>query len=222
MRLSITTSKLIEERDRELHNLEQQSTALAAALKAKDADLSDLRRSLQGKEEDFKAETDYLQQQLDDALRSLDLLQSKETQSRAQQMDTSQRLEQLEKALKLKDQDIHKLSEMLESANASLEAEREKLGLQLQEEQERFDAQLELERGKLQEVLEANRRSAYSLQDAEKRFKEETNSLQLLLASKDGQLEEGEIRVKQLEAERAETREKSKNSERNGKSTKTD
>ena len=195
--------QLIEERDRELHSFEQQVSALTSACKAKDADLSDLRRALQSKDDDYKADVEYLKQQLDDAQQGLEVMKSREAQLMQQEAEAALRVETVEKTLREKDRELAKVSAMVEARMATLENERNQLSDRLAAEGEKFDRLMEIEREKLRDVIEEHKQCATILKDCERRLKDETNTLQMLNASKDGQLEDAEKRIKSLESERS-------------------
>lgn len=194
--------QLIEERDRELSSLEQQVAALTSACKAKDADVADMRRLLDSKDDDYRAESDFLKQQLEDAQSTAKELRTRESQALQLQEEVSYRLASLEQVLRDKDRDLAKTSALLNAHTSALDEERRDFQTQLAGERAKYERSRQEDREKHEELLAAHRNCGQILKDCEKRLREEANTLQILSADKDGQLEESERKVKLLEEEK--------------------
>ena len=196
--------QLIEERDKELASLEQQVSALTSACKAKDADLSDLQRIMQTKEDDWKAEIDFLKLQLEDAKDINKDLKARENEGFQIQQELSYRVESLEAALREKDREIAKCTALLASHSASNDEEIRQIHHQLNTEKARFERLIQEERNKSTEISEEHAKCGVILKECEKRLREEANNLQILSANKDGQIEEMEKKIRLLEEEKSE------------------
>lgn len=195
--------QLIEERDRELASLEQQVAALTSACKAKDADVSDMRRLVESKEDDYRAESDFTKQQLVDAQETIKELRNRESQALQLQEEANFRLDSLEQTLREKERDLAKASAVISAQSSALEDQRLDFQRQITAEKSKFERSRQEDREKYEELLGEHRKCGQILKDCEKRLREETNTLQILSADKDGQLEESERKVKTLEEEKS-------------------
>ena len=178
--------QLIEERDKELRNFEQQIAALNSALKAKDAEIADFRRLLQTKEDDLKAEVDFLKLKLEDCTQTNEQLRSREANYLQQEADTSLQLESFQRTFN----DLSQAHSVLDSRCALLEEQKSSL-----------EKQLEAERERCREVLESHR----MCRNVEERLRDEVRNLQTVSEGRTARVEELEERTKTLETEKSET-----------------
>ena len=177
--------QLIEERDKELRNYEQQVVALNAAVKAKEAELLDAKRQMQTKEEDLKAEIDFLKLKLDDATQLLDQLRSREAQSLQQDAENSIQLEAFQRTFN----DLSQAHSVLETRCSALEDHKNIL-----------EKQLETEKNRLKEALEDHK----MCKSIEENLRDEVKSLQSVSQNRGQKLEELEQRTNLLEKEKSE------------------
>lgn len=177
--------QLIEERDKELRNFEQQNAAFTSALKAKDAEIADFRRLLQTKEDDLKAEVDFLKLKLEDAMQTNEQMRTHEAQYLQQEAETSLQLESFQRTFN----DLSQAHSVLESRCALLEEQKSSL-----------EKQLEAEKDRCKEALDSHR----MCRSVEEKLRDEVRNSQTLSEGRTIRVEELEERVKSLETERAE------------------